>query len=90
MKVGVVYADAEKRAWLNIDVQDGTTVEDAIKQSGILEKFPEIDLSVQKVGIYGRFTKLQNPVAEGDRIEIYRQITADPETVPRRDRDDED
>lgn len=88
MKIGIVYAEPVKQVWLNINVDDGATVEEAIKQSGILEKFPDIDLDTFKVGIYGRFTKLQNKVVEGDRIEIYRQIICDPEQVPRRDRDE--
>ena len=89
MKVGIVYAEPDKQLWLNIDINEGATVEEAINQSGILNKFPHLDITKQKIGIYGRFTKLQNKVAEGDRIEIYREITADPETVPRRDRDDD-
>lgn len=90
MKIGIVYAEPDKQLWLNINIDEGATVEEAIQQSGILDKFPHLDLSNHKVGIYGRFTKLQNKVADGDRIEIYRQITADPETVPRRDRDDDE
>ena len=90
MKVGIVYAEPSKQLWLNINVDEGATVEEAIKLSGILEKFPHLDLNNHKIGIYGRFTKLQNKVADGDRIEIYREITADPETVPRRDRDEDD
>lgn len=90
MKVGIVFAEPTKQVWLNINVEDGATVEDAIKQSGILNKCPEINLEENKVGIYGRFTKLQAKLADGDRIEIYRKITCDPETVPRRDRDEDE
>jgi hypothetical protein len=53
--------------------------------TGLLEQFPEIDLERQKVGIFGKITRLDTKLEEGNRVEIYRPITADPETVERRD-----
>jgi uncharacterized protein len=50
-----------------------------------MKQFPEIDLERQKVGIFGKICKLDTVVTEGARIEVYREITADPETVERRD-----
>ncbi len=85
MNIGVAYADKFKQLWLKLEVPDGSTVKQAIDQSGLLEQFPEIDLSRQKVGIFGKITKLDAVVAEGSRIEVYREITADPEMVERRD-----
>ncbi len=85
MNVGVVYAKATKQIWLQLDVPEGSTVQQAIEISGLLHQFPEIDLSKQEVGIFGKMTKLNSIVKEGQRIEIYRPITADPETVERRD-----
>jgi hypothetical protein len=94
MNVGVCYADSDRQLWLRMEMPDESTVEQAIRYSGILERFPEIDLGVQKVGIFGKLVKLDTPVKEGDRIEIYRAITADPKTVRRRkiasDDDDDD
>ena len=93
MNVGVCYADSDRQLWLRMDVPDDSSVEDAIQRSGILQRFPEIDLTTQKVGIFGKLVKLDAPVKEGDRIEIYRAIIADPKTVRRRrigDDDDED
>ncbi len=87
MNVGVAYADRFKQVWLKLEVPDGSTVREAIKFSGMLEQFPEIDLETQKVGIFGKVTKLDAKVNEGERIEIYRTITADPELVERRDLD---
>ncbi|MDK9721340.1 MAG: RnfH family protein [Rhodospirillales bacterium] len=84
MKIGVAYATPAKQIWLNIDVPEGATVKDAIEKSGILKQFPEIDLASQKVGIYGKATTLETVVEEGARVEIYRPMTADPKTVPRR------
>ena len=85
MNVGVAYADKFKKVWLKLEVPDGSTVREAIERSGLLAQFPEIDLDSQRVGIFGKLTRLTAKVADGDRVEIYRSITADPETVERRD-----
>jgi putative ubiquitin-RnfH superfamily antitoxin RatB of RatAB toxin-antitoxin module len=85
MNIGVAYADKFKQVWLKLEVPDDSTVQQAIEHSGLLEKFPEIDLTTQKVGIFGKLTKLDARLEEGSRIEIYRPITADPELVERRD-----
>lgn len=90
MNVGVCYAEADRQVWLRLETPDGSTVEQTIRNSGLLRQFPEIDLSRQKVGIFGKLVKLDAPVKEGDRIEIYRPITADPQTVRRRRIGDED
>jgi len=85
MNVGIAYADKFKQTWLKIDVPDNSTVHEVIEKSGILLQFPEIDLTHQSVGIFGKLTKLTAKVTDGDRVEIYRPITADPELVERRD-----
>lgn len=73
MQVGVVYA--KDQLWLTVDVEEGADVQNVIERSGILSYCPEIDLNTQKIGVYGKFTKLDNPVHDGDRIEIYQRIT---------------
>ena len=88
--VGVVYATAEQQLWLRLDVPRGSTARQAIELSGVLEKFPEIDLDKQKIGIFGKMAKLDAVLEESDRVEIYRPITADPKKVPRRDLVDDD
>ena len=85
MNVGVAYADKFKKVWLKLEVPNGSTVRETIEHSGLLAQFPEIDLDLQRVGIFGKLTSLTATVAEGERVEIYRDITADPETVERRD-----
>ncbi|PKO84805.1 MAG: RnfH family protein [Betaproteobacteria bacterium HGW-Betaproteobacteria-11] len=85
MQIGVAYSEAGQQIWLNIEVPDEATVREAIHKSGILKSFPTIDLETQKVGVFGRLVKLDAPLKPGDRIEIYRAITCDPQTVPRRD-----
>ncbi len=85
MNVGIAYADKFKQLWLKLEVPNDSTIQDVIDHSGILDKFPEINLEKQKVGIFGKVCKLNSRVTEGDRVEIYREITADPELVERRD-----
>ncbi len=85
MQIGVAYSEPAQQIWLTIDVPDGATVADAIERSGILRMFPHIDLTNQKVGIFGKIVKSEASLRPGDRVEIYRPITCDPQTVPRRD-----
>ncbi|WHZ33947.1 RnfH family protein [Sagittula sp. MA-2] len=84
MNVGVAYAKPTAQVWRNIDVPEGATVRDVIERSGLLEQFPEIDLGVNRVGIFGAVAKLDKPVAEGDRVEIYRPIHPDAELLEKR------
>ena len=84
MKVGVAYATAQRQVWLDVDVPPGSTVLDAVNLSGVLEQFPEIDLENQKVGVFGQVAKLDRELEEGDRVEIYRPITADPKEAKRK------
>lgn len=86
MNIGTAYDNGKKQVWLKLEVPDGSTVKEVIEISGLLNMFPEIDLQQQKVGIFGKLAKLDAVVHEGNRVEIYRSITADPETVERRDR----
>ncbi|WP_299200680.1 RnfH family protein [uncultured Amphritea sp.] len=74
MKVSIAYAGENKQLWSNIEIDDSATVETAIAASQILEQCPEINLKTQKIGIFGKLTRLNAPLAEGDRIEIYRKI----------------
>ncbi len=85
MQIGVAYSESAQQIWLNIEVPDDATVRQAIEKSGILRMFPHIDLEAQKVGVFGKLVKLEAGIKPGDRIEIYRAITCDPLTVPRRD-----
>jgi len=89
MQIGVAYSEPGQQIWLNIEVPDAAKVGEAIERSGILRQFPHLDLAAQKVGVFGRLVKLDAALRPGDRIEIYRAIIADPETVPRRDMPEE-
>ncbi|MCX7896517.1 MAG: RnfH family protein [Rhodocyclaceae bacterium] len=85
MLVSVAYSEPAGQIWLHLEVPEGAVVRDAIERSGILQQFPWIDLATQKVGIFGRLVKLDTPLRPGDRVEIYRPIRCDPQTVPRRE-----
>lgn len=84
MNVGVCYALVDRQIWLKLEVPEESTIADAIALSGLLNQYPEIDLENQKVGVFGKIAKLDTVVKEGDRVEIYRKITADPAQVQRR------
>jgi len=84
INIEVVYGHSDKQVLLNLDVDEATTIEEAIKASGILNQFEEIDLSVNKVGVFGKIAKLSAGLIAGDRIEIYRPLIADPKEVRRR------
>lgn len=82
--IEVVFALPDKQSLLEVVIEEGTSVEQAIQKSGILKRFPEIDLSNHKVGIWNRTCKLDDNPRDGDRIEIYRPLIADPKEVRRR------
>lgn len=90
MQIAVAYSDPASQLWLRIEVPEDATVEQAIIKSGILRQFPDIDLTAQKVGVFGKVVELEDGLKPGDRIEIYRPIIADPKTVPRRRASDDD
>ncbi|WP_372379062.1 RnfH family protein [Vibrio natriegens] len=87
MKVSVVYALPDEQVWLSVDVDHSATVLSAIQVSNILDMFPAIDLDKQKVGIFGKSTKLDSELKEGDRVEIYRPLIWQPNDE---DEDDDD
>jgi putative ubiquitin-RnfH superfamily antitoxin RatB of RatAB toxin-antitoxin module len=74
--VEVAYALPARQTLLKLVVQRGTTVGQAIGQSGIREKYPSIELS--DVGIFSKKTTLDQPLRDGDRVEIYRPLIANP------------
>ena len=83
MSVEVAYATPEKQLILKVDVPAGTTAAEAIRLSGIEEHFPEIEAGSNPIGIFGKKVKSGHILGEGDRVEIYRPLTADPKVVRR-------
>ncbi|EOB2831386.1 RnfH family protein [Vibrio cholerae] len=82
--VEVVYALPHEQRVLKLVVEQSATVEEIIRTSGILQMYPEIDLTVNKVGIFSRNVKLDARVRDKDRIEIYRPLLADPKEIRRK------
>ncbi len=78
MHVTVIYALPYEQTLEALNVPDDTSVEQAIHMSHMLEKYPEIDLSVNRVGIFAKLVKLDQQLREGDRIEIYRALPKKP------------
>ncbi|OSM94184.1 RnfH family protein [Lonsdalea populi] len=83
MRVEVVYALPERQFLLALDLNEGVTVEQAINASGLLALRPEIDLNFNKIGIFSRPAQLDEKLQEGDRVEIYRPLIADPKELRR-------
>jgi len=82
--IEVAYALPEEQVLITLDVEQGTTVEQAVKLSGILEKFTDIDLTKNKLGIFGKATKSDQVLRDKDRVEIYRPLIADPKESRRK------
>jgi len=83
ISVEVVYALPEKQYQRVVTLEEGSTVEQAIVASGLLELRRDIDLSRNKVGVFSRPVKLGDMLQEGDRVEIYRPLIADPKELRR-------
>ena len=77
-QVEVVYADHQQQKTIQISVPSDSCIATAIKLSGILSDFPNIDLSKNKVGIFGKLSNLNAQIKSGDRIEIYQPLLIDP------------
>ena len=78
IRVELVFAKPGEQVLEQLRVSADETVESVIRQSGFLQRFPEIDLNANKVGIFGKLTALSARLSDGDRIEIYRTLIADP------------
>jgi putative ubiquitin-RnfH superfamily antitoxin RatB of RatAB toxin-antitoxin module len=82
--IQICYARPDRQFLLDQIVPPDTTILQAITNSGIVQQAPEIDVSVMRVGIYGKLKTLDTVLREHDRIEIYRPLIADPKDSRRR------
>ena len=82
--VEVAYALPEEQAVIPLRVEPGTTVREAIHRSRILDRYPEIDLDSQQVGVFSKPVGLDTPLRPRDRVEIYRPLKVDPKEMRRR------
>lgn len=81
MIVEVAYALADKQSLISLEVEEGSTLKEAIEASGILDEYRDIDLSTNRVGIFSKFATPDTVLREKDRVEIYRSLLADPKKV---------
>jgi putative ubiquitin-RnfH superfamily antitoxin RatB of RatAB toxin-antitoxin module len=81
INVEVVYALAGEQTLLKLQVPRGSTLSEAVRISSIQDKYPEIDLAKNKVGVFSKLAKPDTVLREKDRVEIYRPLIADPKEV---------
>ena len=84
ISIEVVYALPHEQTLLKLQAPQDTCVAEAIRLSGVLEKYPDIDLGKNKLGIFGKLTKADTVLRDKDRIEIYRPLLSDPKEVRRK------
>ncbi|MBL1294611.1 MAG: RnfH family protein [Thiotrichales bacterium] len=84
IEIEVAYATLEEQVIFKQSVAADASVEAALLESGLLERYPEIDLAVNKVGVFGKLCKLDAGLRPGDRIEVYRKLIADPKEARRK------
>lgn len=83
LHVEVVYARRDVQQLAALELEAGATACDALHLSGLLQKFPEIELTTCKLGIFGRIVGPQQVLRDGDRVEIYRELPTDPKRARR-------
>ncbi|MAT91253.1 MAG: RnfH family protein [Halioglobus sp.] len=81
IKVEVAYALPQKQAILEVEVPDGSSALEAARLSGIVDRFEGLDLDDAKLGIFGKVVSPAQVLSDGDRVEIYRPLVADPKEV---------
>ena len=81
IRIEVVYPLPRKQEIFAVKLPEGSTARQAIEASGVLQKYPEIDLAKNKLGIFAKLAKPDAPLRDRDRVEIYRSLIADPKEV---------
>ncbi|SMG07565.1 RnfH family protein [Paraburkholderia susongensis] len=84
LSVEVCYASADAQTLIPLELPEGATLQQAIDASGILQRFPSIDLATQKVGVFGKLKPLDTVLTDHDRVEIYRPLLVDPKVSRQR------
>ncbi len=79
--IEVAYARPDEQVIIPLELEEGATVADAIRQSKIADRYPEINLDSNKVGIFGKLARLDSVLKARDRVEIYRPLIADPKEM---------
>lgn len=83
LRVEVAYAERDRQTLLALTVPSGTTAAQAVRLSGIRERHPGIAADTT-LGVFGRAVAADHVLADGDRVELYRALPADPKDTRRR------
>lgn len=84
LRVEVAYSPHERRVdHVEFELPEGSTVADALRASGLLQRHAGIDLAGQRLGIWGRLCRADDALREGDRVELYRALEVDPKEARR-------
>jgi putative ubiquitin-RnfH superfamily antitoxin RatB of RatAB toxin-antitoxin module len=80
MRVEVAYATPERQEIIPVEVEEGTTMLDAVRRSGIESHFSGLDPEQTDMGIFGKVVKspAEHVLRDGDRVELYRPLKIDP------------
>ncbi len=81
--IEIAYATAERQKIIECEIEPGISPRDAVRQSKIKQYFPEIDLESCDIGVFGKSVRSDYDLVDGDRIEIYRPLIADPKEIRR-------
>ncbi len=81
LSIEVIYALPGKQECIRLKLPEGSTLQQALEASGLLEKYPDIDLKKNKFGVFAKLSKLDTVLRNRDRVEIYRPLIADPKEV---------
>ena len=84
VRVEVAYAEPDSQAIVEVALPVGATVREAIEASGLARRYPAMNPQRDGVGIWGKARSLDDAPRDGDRVEIYRPLQADPKEVRRR------
>lgn len=84
IRVEVCYAKPEVQAIVALSLTAGCTAREAVERSGLLARFPEINLSRDGLGLAGKNVEGDHRLQDGDRLEILRPLTDDPKETRRR------
>ena len=83
IRVEVVFAMSQKQELLALDIAAGSTVAEAIDQSGVVDLFGADEVDLSKLGIFGQRVTADHVLCDGDRVEIYRPLLIDPKEIRR-------
>ncbi|MGL5632092.1 MAG: RnfH family protein [Azovibrio sp.] len=81
LRIEVVYAMPDQQELISLRLPEGSTLKQALEASGLLEKYPEIDITKNKFGIFAKLSRLDTLLRNRDRVEIYRPLIADPKEI---------